>query len=157
MVLSTSIFDGKCFWFFTERFTAPFTFPPLTEFESEQAHPTAKVLRALLRPGGRQEHPHRGHEQPAAERRAHAPQVRPEGLHLQAEGVGKGAGQGRAHIQRPGFHAGQAGGGSDGGRQVQRGLQDHPQGLSGKVVTESHRCSGTLFHLDPLGIFSLLP
>lgn len=47
--------------------------PPLTEFESEQAHLTTQVLRALLRPGGGKEYPHRGHEQPAAQRCTNAP------------------------------------------------------------------------------------
>lgn len=61
---------------------------PPPEPEPEQTHLVAKVLRVVLCSGCGQEHPHCRHEQFASERRADAPQVRPEGLHVQAPRLG---------------------------------------------------------------------
>lgn len=78
------------------------------ELESESTHLIAQVLRVVLRTIGRQEHSNGGDEQRFAQGGAHAPQIRPEGIHLQATGLEERAGKGEAHFQRPRFHAGRS-------------------------------------------------
>lgn len=96
----------------------PICSPP--ELESEPSYAAAQVFRPLLRPVGREEHPRGCHEQRAAPRGPHAPQIRPEGLHLQEASVQEGEGEGQAHVQRPGLHAGHAGRTDAGPGHVQR-------------------------------------
>uniref|UniRef100_A0AAQ4PX10 Phosphatidylinositol-4-phosphate 5-kinase, type I, gamma a n=1 Tax=Gasterosteus aculeatus aculeatus TaxID=481459 RepID=A0AAQ4PX10_GASAC len=62
----------------------------LHEPESEPSHSAAQVLRPLLRPVGREEHPRGGDEQRPPPRGPHAPQIRPEGLHLQEASLQEG-------------------------------------------------------------------
>ena len=66
---------------------------------SEPSHPAAQVLRSVLLQLQRQERAHRGDEQPAALRPPHARPLRPEGIHLQEEGVQGGEGQALANFQ----------------------------------------------------------
>lgn len=69
-------------------FTCMGPFPPSEpEPEPEQTDLATKVLWTLLCPGSREEHSHCSYEQSAAELCTNAPQVWPEGLHLQAAGL----------------------------------------------------------------------
>lgn len=102
------------------------------ELESEPSHFAAQVFRPLLCPVRWQEHPCGCYEQCPPPRGAHAPQVRPEGLHLQEASVQEGEGEGQAHLQRPGLHARLAGWPDDGPGHLQCPDQDPAERLPGE-------------------------
>lgn len=68
------------------------------ELKPESSHIIAQILRAVLRTVGWQEHSGGGHEQRAAQGGAHAPQIRLEGIHLQATGLQERARKGQTHF-----------------------------------------------------------
>ena len=102
------------------------------ELESEPSHFAAQVLRPLLCPVGREEHPLGGDEQRPSPRSSHAPQIRPEGLHLQEASIQEGKREGQAHFQRLGLHAKPAGGSDAGPRHLQRAGEDLTERLPGE-------------------------
>lgn len=110
-----------------------FTLLSSPELESEPSHFAAQVLRPLLRAVGREEHPRGGDEQRPSPRGSHAPQIRPEGLHLQEASVQEGKREGQAHVQRPGLHARPAGRTDAGPGHLQRAGQDPAERLPGEL------------------------
>lgn len=105
----------------------------LTELESEPSHFAAQVFRPLLCPVGWEEHPRGGDEQRASPRGSHAPQIRPEGLHLQEASVQEGKREGQAHFQRPGLHARPPGWTDARPGHLQRVGQDSTERLPGEL------------------------
>lgn len=103
------------------------------ELESEPSHFAAQVFRPLLCPVGREEHPCGGHEQRPSPRSPHAPQIRPEGLHLQEASIQEGKREGQAHLQRSGLHARPAGRTDVGPGHLQRAGQDSTERLPGEL------------------------
>ncbi len=103
------------------------------ELESEPSHFAAQVFRPLLCPVGREEHPRGGDEQRPSPCGSHAPQIRPEGLHLQEASVQEGEREGQAHFQRPGLHARPAGRTDAGPGHLQRAGQDLTERLPGEL------------------------
>lgn len=110
-----------------------FFFFSLTELESEPSHFAAQVFRPLLCPVGWEEHPCGGDEQRPSPRGSHAPQIRPEGLHLQEASVQEGKREGQAHFQRPGLHARPPGWTDARPGHLQRAGQDSTERLPGEL------------------------
>lgn len=103
------------------------------ELESKPPHSAAQVFRPLLCPVGWEEHPRGGDEQCPSPRSSHAPQVRPEGLHLQEASVQEGKREGQTHFQRPGLHARPAGRTDAGPGHLQCTGQDPTERLPGEL------------------------
>lgn len=118
------------------RFLPSFFLPSSPELESKPSHFAAQVFWSLLRPVGREKHPRGGDEQRPPPRSSHAPQIRPEGLNLQAASVKEGEGESKAHFQRPGLHARLAGWTDAGPGHIQRASQDPAERLLGKMNGE---------------------
>lgn len=71
---------------------------PSPELEPEPPHFAAKVFWPLLRPVRGEEHQSCGDEQYFTTLRTHAPQVRPQGLHIQEASFQEGKREVQAHI-----------------------------------------------------------
>lgn len=78
----------------------------ISEFEPEPKDTAAKVLWLVLCPGWGQKHSHCCDEQSTAALCQNAPEIRPEGLHLQTPSIPEGAGEGLPNVQGLGFYAG---------------------------------------------------
>lgn len=76
------------------------------ELEPEPKDAAAKVLWLILCPSWGQKHSDCCDEQPSATLCENAPEVRPEGLHLQTPSIPEGTGEGLPNIQGLGFYAG---------------------------------------------------
>ncbi len=109
------------------------------ELESEPSHFAAQVFRPLLCPVRREEHSGGGDEQRPSPCRSHAPQIRPEGLHLQEASIQEGKREGQAHFQRPGLHAGLAGWTDAGPGHLQCNGQDSTKRLLGESIEREGR------------------
>lgn len=107
-----------------------------SELESEPSHFAAQVFRPLLCPVGGEEYPRRGDEQRPSPRGSHAPQIRPERLHLQEASVQEGKRESQANVQRPRFHARPAGRTDAGPGHLQRTGQDSSERLPGESDRE---------------------
>lgn len=74
-----------------------------TEPEPESTHAAAQVLRTVLHPVWRHQHPTGGDEQCASALCQNALQIRPEGIHLQETSIQEREREGLSDLQRPGL------------------------------------------------------